>query len=349
MLLSEFSYELPNDRVAKSPVFPRDHSKMMVVYPKERTIEHRYFYDIVDYLRPSDILVINDSRVIPARFFGSDAKGRTCEVLLLPKSAHLNGRWEALIRPGSAKSPITLGGDVTVHWEGKGPGVTRPVELTGIPEGGLLEWLNHYGQIPIPPYLKREANASDSIDYQTVYASKEGSVACPTAGLHFTQDLLAKIRQRGTKIVCVTLHVGYGTFSPIRESHLENHQMHTEFLSLTESVYRELQDARSEGRRIFAVGTTSLRALESLPEHGELQGGAAQEGRIEGETHLFIYPGYAFRWVSGLITNFHLPKTSLFVLVASLLGTDFAKYAYEEAIRRRYRFYSYGDSMLIIH
>lgn len=337
MLTKDFDFDLPESLIAKEPVDPRDHSRLLVVRKASQGISHHHFFDLPDLLLPTDLLVRNTSRVIPARLPGKLSTGSKAEIFLLRPldSADLT-KWECLFKPGKkVKELLQLalkdGSLATVkpatsHWT---------VELS--PVGDFWLWLDGVGEPPLPPYIKREITDQDKERYQTVYSNDSGSVAAPTAGLHFTNELLEKLRAQGNVIADLVLHVGYGTFSPIRVESLEDHQMHEEFFMVPESTQKNLERAKETGQRVIAVGTTSLRTLESYGELGS-----------SGLTRLFLKPGSSLKETSGLITNFHLPRSSLFVLVCAILGVDLAKRAYQEAIQEKYRFYSYGDAMLIL-
>jgi len=340
--IEEFDYELPEELIATEAAEPRDHSRLLIYRRDQGTIEHRHFYDLVDYLTARDTLVLNNTRVIQARLFGESDEKRRFEVFLLkskPETPHL---WECLARPGKKiKGPTRLhfadGMQGILSREGADGAFSIQFKTTDI--SAFQNWLARNGQSPLPPYIKRPFREEDKDRYQTVYAKHLGSVAAPTAGLHFTPSLLQQAQERGVTTAEVTLHVGYGTFSPVREENIDAHVMHEETYFLDKPNAARLQEAEAEQRRLIAVGTTSLRTLESLPD---------PLGPTSGSTQLFISPGYSFRRVGGLITNFHLPKSTLFILVASLMGLEAAHRCYTEAIRERYRFYSFGDAMLIL-
>lgn len=345
MDLGAFDYDLPESLIAKTPATPRDHSRLLVVNRAGGEIEHRLFFQIQNYLRPGDLLVLNNTRVLPARLFGNDELGRDFEVLLLQSLSEDPVRWVCLARPGKkVGNPSTLtfpdgirgiiaraaDGRFEIRFEG----LSSPIEFLG--------WLERHGLLPLPPYIKRPATSTDRETYQTVYAKERGSVAAPTAGLHFTQPLLTSLRSAGIDFAEITLHIGYGTFSPIRAENIEDHEMHEESYEVSAEALEKIVTAKREGRRVIAVGTTSLRALESVDPSG-LSGKT-----LSGRTRIFIRPGFQFQWASGLITNFHLPKSSLYVLVSSFLGMEATRNAYAEAIREGYRFYSYGDAMALL-
>jgi S-adenosylmethionine:tRNA ribosyltransferase-isomerase len=337
---SAFDYELPDARIARYPAATRDESRLMVLDRASDTIEHRRFRDILDYLQPGDALVLNETRVFPARLLGKRESGADAEVLLLHPS---QGAWEALVRPGAKLKPgkrVFIADDLSVQVDAVMPNGNRIVSLvTPLAEHEALE---RYGTMPLPPYIDRAAEASDAERYQTVYAREQGSVAAPTAGLHFTDDLLARIEAKGVRIVRIVLHVGVGTFRPVEVEDPEQHVMHEEMYSVSDEAVRAISGIKANGGKVWAVGTTVTRTLESIvAANGELRAG-------EGSTALFIRPGYRFRVIDRLITNFHLPRSTLLMLVAAFGGYDLVMHAYREAIGGDYRFYSYGDAMVIV-
>jgi len=340
--VTEFDYHLPEDLVAQDPVDCRDQSRLMIVRRDTETLEHRMFRDIKEYLRPGDVLVLNETRVIPARLMGKRAgTGGQVEVLLLRKREA--GIWEVLVRPGRKALP----GTVLIFGEGMLKG--KVLETTDI--GGRLvhfespdpfeEVLDKIGKMPLPPYIKKYP--IDPQRYQTVYARSEGSVAAPTAGLHFTEDLLGAIRRSGVKVVSVLLHVGLGTFRPVQAEDIRDHRMHEEYYEISPETAETINTAlQTHGSRVIAVGTTTVRCLET---------GAGGRGCLSpgsGYTDIFIYPGYKFNVVQGLVTNFHLPRSTLLMMVSALAGREKVLRAYREAVERRYRFFSFGDAMLIL-
>ncbi|MGN0802143.1 MAG: tRNA preQ1(34) S-adenosylmethionine ribosyltransferase-isomerase QueA [Candidatus Faecivicinus sp.] len=339
MKLSDFMYDLPEERIAQTPVEPRDHSRLMVLHRDTHEIEHRHFYDVIDYLNPGDVLVINETRVIPARLIGERPTGGACEVLLLRQLGPK--RWETLVKPGKKLKP----GAEVIFGGGRLRG--RIVETTDVGgrivdfecEGSFEETLDALGEMPLPPYIHERLQ--DRERYQTVYAKQEGSAAAPTAGLHFTPELLQRIREKGIEVVPVLLHVGLGTFRPVKVENVEEHEMHSEYFEVTEEAARRINAARERGGRVIAVGTTSVRTLESAAENGALM-------PKRGETKIFIRPGYQYQMVDALITNFHLPGSTLMMLVSALYDREHIIAAYEEAVRREYRFFSFGDAMLIL-
>lgn len=332
-------YDLPEERIAQTPVEPRDHSRLMVLHRDTDQIEHRHFYDVIDYLNPGDVLVINETRVIPARLFGERAGGGACEVLLLRQLGPK--RWETLVKPGKKLKP---GAEITF---GGGRLRARIAETTDVGgrivdfdcDGTFEAALDELGEMPLPPYIHERLE--DKERYQTVYAKQEGSAAAPTAGLHFTPELLDRIREKGVDVVPVLLHVGLGTFRPVKTENVEEHEMHSEYFEVTAEAAARINAARERGGRVVAVGTTSVRTLESAAENGVLL-------PRRGETSIFIKPGYRFQMVDALITNFHLPGSTLVMLVSALYDRKKILAAYEEAVRDEYRFFSFGDAMLIL-
>ena len=338
MKLSDFMYDLPEERIAQTPVEPRDHSRLMVLHRDTHAIEHRHFFDIVEYLNPGDVLVINETKVIPARLYGERPTGGAVEVLLLKQLGPK--RWETLVRPGKKLKP---GAEVIF---GDGRLTCRVLESTDVGgrivefacEGSFEAALDALGEMPLPPYIHEKLEDRDR--YQTVYAKQDGSAAAPTAGLHFTPELLARIREKGVDIVPVLLHVGLGTFRPVKVENIEEHEMHSEYFEVTQEAADRVNAARDRGGRIIAVGTTSVRTLES----------AAEDGRLvakRGDTSIFIKPGYRFQLVDALITNFHLPGSTLIMLVSALWDRERILEAYKIAVEAEYRFFSFGDAMLI--
>jgi len=336
----DFDYHLPEELIAQTPVEPRDHSRLMVLDRASGNLEHRRFYDLPDYLRPGDVLVFNDSRVIPARLYATRASGGSAELLLLRRLEP--GRWHALVKPGrrmrqgdtfeASRDGRRITGEVVeVHEDG-----SRTVELSG------EEHLDALGAVPLPPYIHEPL--ADPERYQTVYARTRGSVAAPTAGLHFTPQLLDKLRSQGVETVFVTLHVGLGTFRPVTVDDAESHKMHPEYWELSHDAAEAIGKAKAEGRRVISIGTTAVRLME--------QAAAVSVDRKvspgSGWADIFIYPGYRFQLVDALVTNFHLPKSTLLMLTSALTGRDRLLSAYQEAASQGYRFYSFGDAMLIL-
>lgn len=341
MKTSDFNYYLPEELIAQTPVEPRDSSRLMVMDRKSGKLSHKHFYDIIDYLNEGDCLILNDSRVLPARIFGTKKDtGATVEFLLLRQIE--NKRCEVLTKPGRKARPGTefIFGDgmlkavvVDVTEEGN-----RIVDFSC--EGSLYEVLDKLGQMPLPPYIHEKLN--DKERYQTVYSRERGSAAAPTAGLHFTKELLEKIKNKGVKIGFVTLHVGLGTFRPVKVDDVTKHHMHSEHYELPEETAALINETKKNGGRVIAVGTTSCRTLESV---------AKNEGcicRSEGWTDIFIYPGFEFKVLDGLITNFHLPESTLIMLVSAFAGFDNVMNAYKTAVDEKYRFFSFGDAMITL-
>ncbi len=340
MKRSDFNFELPESLIAQTPVEQRDHSRLMRMDRKTGEIEHRYFYEIKDYLRAGDCLVMNDSRVLPARLMGTRPTGGAVEVLLLRDLGE--NRWECLTRPGKKTRPgteLSFGnGELTGQVLETVEGGNRIIEFYY--EGIFLEILEKLGRMPLPPYIRQELK--DSERYQTVYSRELGSAAAPTAGLHFTRELLSEIEDMGVSLCYVTLHVGLGTFRPVKEDEIEDHPMHAEFCVIPEQTAQIVNETRRRGGRVICVGTTSCRTVESFAnEDGTL-------GSKSGWTDIFIYPGYRFKCMDGLITNFHLPESTLIMLVSAFAGRDNVLNAYAAAVKEQYRFFSFGDAMLII-
>ncbi|MGB9813083.1 MAG: tRNA preQ1(34) S-adenosylmethionine ribosyltransferase-isomerase QueA [Thermovenabulum sp.] len=341
MDIKEFYYELPSELIAQEPLKERDKSRLLVLKRGTGEMEHKIFYEIVDYFEKGDCLVLNNSKVIPARLIGEreDTKGAIEFVLLNRVKENI---WEVLVKPGRRAK---LG---SVFVFGKGLLKARVLDYTEAGgrfvefyyEGIFEEILDKLGEMPVPPYIKKKLEDKDR--YQTVYATCPGSAAAPTAGLHFTNELLEKIRVKGVKIVYITLHVGLGTFRPVKVKEIEKHKMHAEYYEISEETANIINATKEEGKRLFAVGTTTTRTLETVSN---------PEGFVtakKGFTDLFIYPGYKFKTVDALITNFHLPESTLIMLVCAFAGREKVMKAYEEAVKRRYRFFSFGDAMLII-
>jgi len=336
---SDFYYDLPPELIAQTPTERRDASRLMLLDKGTGAIEHRYFYELPQFLREGDCLVMNDSRVLPARLFGARLTGGAVEVLLLRDRGE--GVWECLTRPGKKTrtgTRLTFGdGELTAEVVGEIEGGNRLIKFEY--EGIFLETLERLGRVPLPPYIHEELR--DAERYQTVYSREVGSAAAPTAGLHFTKELLQTLTDMGVRLCWVTLHVGLGTFRPVKTERIEDHEMHAEYCIIPSATANEVNSAKREGRRVIAVGTTSCRTLESR---------ASEDGTVAeyaGFTNAFIYPGYKFKCIDALITNFHLPESTLIMLVSALAGRENILNAYNEAIKERYRFFSFGDAMLI--
>ncbi len=342
MKTSDFYFDLPKELIAQDPLEDRSSSRLLVLDKKSGEMQHRHFYEILDYLKAGDCLVLNNTKVIPARLYGvREGTGAMIEILLLKRRE--NNIWETLVKPGKKAKPGTkiifgdgiLTGEVLeIVEEGN-----RLIRFTY--EGIFEEILDRLGQMPLPPYITHELK--DKNRYQTVYAKHEGSAAAPTAGLHFTPELLDKVREKGIRIAEVTLHVGLGTFRPVKVEDVTQHHMHSEFYEVTEEAAEIIRSTKSSGGRVICVGTTSCRTIESVA--------ARFDGDIRpcsGWTEIFIYPGFEFRLLDGLITNFHLPESTLLMLVSALAGREHILAAYEEAVKERYRFFSFGDAMMIL-
>ncbi len=340
MKVTEFDYELPEELIAQTPIKKRDESRLMVLNRKEQTIEHKIFKDIIDHLKPGDVLVRNNTKVIPARLYGKKETGAKVEFLLLN---NIEGDiWESIVRPGNklhVGTKVIFGeGILETEILEVMPGGTRKVEFKY--DGIFNEILDKIGVMPLPPYIHESLKEKDR--YQTVYAKYDGSAAAPTAGLHFTPELLEKIQEKGVEIANVTLHVGIGTFRPVKEDTVEAHKMHSEHFYIKQEDVDKINKAKQEGRRVIAVGTTSCRVLESIADEN-----TGMVKQIEDDTEIFIYPGYKFKCIDGLITNFHLPQSTLLMLVSALAGKEYIMKAYKEAVKEKYRFFSFGDAMLI--
>jgi len=336
----DFWYDLPEELIAQTPLQQRDTSRLLHMDRVTGQISHKHFYDIIDYLHPGDCLVLNDSRVLPARLLGHRPTGGAVEILLLRDLG--DKKWECLAKPGRKLQPgaqvIFGNGELTATIADICEDGNRIVEFHY--EGIFLEVLERLGKMPLPPYIKAELQ--DQERYQTVYSREVGSAAAPTAGLHFTNDLLDKIRQKGVKTAFVTLHVGLGTFRPVKAEQITEHHMHSELCMMSQQTADVLNETKANGGRIICVGTTSCRTLESLVN---------DDGSFEGKsrwTDIFIYPGYTFKAMQGLITNFHLPESTLVMLVSAFTGRENVLHAYEEAVMQRYRFFSFGDAMAIL-
>ena len=340
MKVSEFNYELPEELIAQTPIKQRDHSRLMVLNRNKQTIEHKIFKDIIDYLEPGDVLVRNNTKVLPARLYGKKETGANVEFLLLN---NIEGDiWECIVRPGNklhVGTKVIFGeGLLKANILEVMPGGTRKVQFEY--QGIFNEILDQIGLMPLPPYIHKELKEKDR--YQTVYAKYEGSAAAPTAGLHFTPELLEEIQKKGIAIANVTLHVGIGTFRPVKEETVENHEMHSEHFYIKQEDADKINQAKQNGKRVIAVGTTSCRVLETI---------ADEKGMVkqtEGDTQIFIYPGYRFKCLDALITNFHLPESTLLMLVSALAGREYIMKAYQQAVKEKYRFFSFGDAMLIM-
>lgn len=341
MKTSDFDYFLPEELIAQTPIEPRDHSRLLVYDRADHSVQHLHFYDLPRFLNPGDVMVVNDTRVIPARLLGEKEETHVpVEILLLKRLE--KDLWEALVRPGRRLAPGT--------WCSFGDGLLRAEIVDRAPEGARLvrfhyqgvfeEILDRLGQMPLPPYIHERLQ--DRERYQTVYAREEGSAAAPTAGLHFTQELLEQIREKGIEIVPVLLHVGLGTFRPVKEEDVSQHQMHVEHYEVTPEAAEKINRARAEGHRCVCIGTTSVRTLETA---------STEDGLVHarnGDTGIFIMPGYHFKATDALVTNFHLPQSTLLMLISALMGREEALRVYRIAVEEKYRFFSFGDAMLIL-
>ena len=339
MKTSDFDFFLPEELIAQTPLEQRDTSRLLTLDKTTGQTGHHYFYDLPNFLRPGDCLVLNDSRVLPARLIGRRPTGGVCEVLLLVDKG--DGLWECLVRPGRKLKPgaqVIFGeGQLTATVEAEVEDGKRLVRFHY--QGIFLEILEQLGKMPLPPYIKAELR--DNERYQTVYSKVVGSAAAPTAGLHFTPELLKRIQEMGVKVCYVTLHVGLGTFRPVKAEDILDHEMHSEFCMISQETADTINETKKNGGRIICVGTTSCRTVESF---------AAEDGTMterSGWTNIFIYPGYRFKVLDGLITNFHLPQSTLIMLVSALAGRERVLAAYGEAVEKRYRFFSFGDAMFI--
>jgi len=336
---SDFYYDLPEELIAQTPAEPRDSSRLLVYHRGTKQIEHKIFRDITDYLRAGDVLVVNRTKVLPARLYAHTENGGNVEVLLL-KRLDLD-EWEVLVRPGKKckiGTKLIVNGELSLEVTGITETGERHVKF--FYEGAFEDVLSRAGSMPLPPYIHEKLK--DKNRYQTVYAKEEGSAAAPTAGLHFTEELLAKIREKGVEIVEVLLHVGLGTFRPVKEENITDHVMHSEYYEVSEEAASAVNRAKAEGRRVIAVGTTSVRTLETVAdEHGMLHAD-------KGNTQIFIYPPYRFKCVDALITNFHLPESTLLMLVSSLCSREEILQVYKVAVEEKYRFFSFGDACLFL-
>ncbi len=342
MRIEEFDYHLPRSLIAQYPSSQRGETLLMILHRQTGLMEHQAFQDITKYLEAGDLLIMNNTRVLPARLIGKKETGGKIEMLLIPSWNGAQGEWKALIKgAGKVKQGTRIRFDPEIQGEieevkdGKG-------KVNFSYRGKVTELLQKIGHIPLPPYIKRGDEPMDRERYQTVFAERDGSIAAPTAGLHFTQALLQSLRENGVRTATITLHIGTGTFTPVKACNIKDHAMEAEWVEISEETAREINAAKARGGRVISVGTTTTRALESFSD-GK---GGVRAGK--GMTSLFIYPSYRFRVIDGLITNFHLPKSTLIMLVSAYAGKDVLMRAYQEAVHRKYRFYSYGDAMLIL-
>ena len=338
MLRQDFFYELPPELIAQSPTAERSASRLLLIDGAEQTYQDYTFKDLPDFLQPGDLLVFNNTRVIPARLYGRKESGGKVEILI----ERLKDDNQVLAFVRASKSPkvgakLVLPQDVSVEVTGRQEDL---FELQFELEGSLLEYLEQQGEIPLPPYIDRTPDSEDKTRYQTIYAQTPGAVAAPTAGLHFDDTIMQRLTEKGVNFAYITLHVGAGTFKPMRVERIEDHQMHQEIIEVTDEVCQQISQTREAGNRVIAVGTTVVRALESAVEEGEVRA-------FSGGTDIFIYPGYQFRAIDGLVTNFHLPESTLLMLVSAFGGYDTVMAAYHHAVEKEYRFFSYGDAMLM--
>ncbi len=340
--MEEFDYHLPRSLIAQYPSSQRGETSLMILHRQTGVIEHQTFQDMTKYVHPGDLLVMNNTRVLPARLIGKKETGGRIEMLLIPSWNGTKGEWKALIK-GTRK--VKRGARIWFE-----PGFQGEIEevkdgkarVTFSYQGEVTELLQKIGHIPLPPYIKREDEQLDRERYQTVFAERDGSIAAPTAGLHFTHALLQSLKRNGVRTTMITLHVGIGTFTPVKARAVEDHAMEAEWVEISEETAIEIKGAKARGGRVISVGTTTTRALESFSDGN----GGVRPGK--GMSSLFIYPSYRFRVIDGLVTNFHLPNSTLIMLVSAFAGKDLIMKAYQEAVHRQYRFYSYGDAMLIL-
>jgi len=357
---ADFDYNLPQELIAQKPTFPRDQCRLLVLDRKSGQIEHRHFFEVIDYLKKGDVLVLNNSKVFKARLFGrikflscppfkKGDEGGFVEIFLLREVR--NNIWEVLGNPGrKLKAGIRVYFSKTVWCEVIGKNDDKYQVRFNISGDKFQKFLSRYGHVPVPPYIKQEPKQFE--EYQTVYAKHLGSIAAPTAGFHFTKPLLQRLKKKGVKIVFVTLHVGYGTFKPIKTERVEEHKMEAEWVEITETTAEAINRAKKEGGRVIAVGTTTVRALEGscllLQPPLKIRGGEGGVMKFQGEVNIFITPEFKFKVINALVTNFHLPKSTLLLLVSALASRDVIMKAYREAIKKHYHFYSFGDAMLIL-
>ena len=336
MRLKDFDYQLPQELIAQKPIRPRDYSRLMILNKQNHAITHDYFYNLDKYLKPNDILVANNSKVIPARLIGKKSTGGKAEILLL-KSLD-NDKWEIVLKgKGQINKEIKFSKKLFGVLKQQISNQIWAIQFN-LSNNALIKQIHKLGQAPTPPYIKRLSNLEE---YQTIYAQKSGSAAGPTAGFHFTKNLIKKLKKQGLEFEFITLHVGLGTFQPVRTENIAEHQMHAEWGEIKPEISKKLNQAKKNKQRIIAIGTTTTRILENFTFENKLNAGAKW-------INTFIFPGYEFKFINGLITNFHLPKSSLLMLVCAFAGQDFIFRAYQEAIKKKYRFYSFGDAMLIV-
>jgi S-adenosylmethionine:tRNA ribosyltransferase-isomerase len=338
LTLSDFDFDLPESLIAQEPSVRRDSSRLLVIERASGSVAHRIFSDVEQYLAPGDLLVLNDTKVFPCRLLAKKRGGGRAEIFLLHELGV--NLWEALVKGGVSKGKrLSITAEIEAEIMGEGADNVRMVRFHGI--NNIRTVLPEIGKTPLPPYIKREADKADGERYQTVYAAHEGAVAAPTAGLHFTEELLQRLKKKGVQITMVTLHVGPGTFQPVRVESITDHRMLPERYTISEDAAALINNAKAEGRRVIAVGTTSVRTIETAAA------GGSRVAPGDGSSELFIYPGYQFTVTDGIVTNFHLPKSTLFMLVSAYIGRERTLSAYRTAVAEKYRFYSYGDAMMI--
>ena len=344
MKITELDYPLPSDLIAQKPIQQRDQSRLLVLHKDSGEIEHKIFSEIVDYFHDGDILIINNTKVIPARLIATKPTGGKIEILLIrqKEASSIYVVWE-IIKKGDYEGEVFIDEIIAELRNSEG----WQIVFKNMNAEDVQNLINEKGFMPLPPYIKRKPDHSDKQNYQTVYAKKNGSIAAPTAGLHFTKELLEKIVTKGVKLLEITLHVGVGTFKPIKVENLKEHKMDSEYFEIEKTVIEEIYSTKKKGKRIFSVGTTTTRALEGYASQVYEDMDSDNE-KIKGSTDIFIYPGYKFKIIDALITNFHLPKSTPLALVSAFCDIEKVKKAYMEAIEKRYRFFSYGDAMLII-
>ncbi len=354
MRTADFNFNLPQELIASRPSEKRDDSRLLILH-RDGSVEHKRFFNIIDYLEEGDLMLMNDTKVFPARIIGKGMGGRTVDMLLVREKAGKE-TWEILCK-GNVDGPVTLfdciNAEIETHDSGNGSERKRYLRIPESAAARLNDLLWKYGYMPLPPYIKRMPEDADKERYQTVYAGRQGSIAAPTAGLHFTEDLIHKIQGKGVSVRFLTLHIGTGTFKPVRAETLEDHRMDAEYFEIDQAIIQEMQEVRKRGRKLIAVGTTTTRTLEGVAGGkytvcNELPDAREQPPKIKGLTDIFIYPGYSFRAVNCLLTNFHLPRSTPLMLVSALSGFGKISNAYKEAVAMDYRFFSYGDAMLIL-
>ncbi|MGD0283249.1 MAG: tRNA preQ1(34) S-adenosylmethionine ribosyltransferase-isomerase QueA [Dissulfurispiraceae bacterium] len=354
MRTADFNFDLPQELIASRPSEKRDYSRLLILH-RDGSVEHKRFFNIIDYLEEGDLMLMNDTKVFPARIIGKRMGGRTVDMLLVREKAGKE-TWEILCT-GNVDGPVTIfdciNAEIETHDSGNGSQRKRYLRIPESAATRLNDLLWKYGYMPLPPYIKRMPEDADKERYQTVYAGRQGSIAAPTAGLHFTEGLIRKIQDKGVSVRFLTLHIGTGTFKPVRAETLEDHRMDAEYFEMDQAIIQEMQHVKKSGRKLVAVGTTTTRTLEGVASgkysvYNELPDASGQPPKIKGLTDIFIHPGYSFRAVDCLLTNFHLPRSTPLMLVSALSGFGKISKAYKEAVAMDYRFFSYGDAMLIL-